>query len=113
MTKSSPAFHDGVKKFSRQGKAKTSEWAEFARHISYQQGDFKKLQTYADLGEQCAKLEKELGAKVHRVFYMATPPTMFGEIPNTSARPDWRGTGNGLGLWSRNRLAMTWNPPAT
>ena len=30
---------------------------------------------------QCAKLEKEWGAKAHRIFYMATPPRMFGEIP--------------------------------
>ena len=102
-------LHDGVKKFSRQGMVKTGEWGEFARHIRYQQGDFKKLQTYTALGEQCAKLEKEWGAKVHRIFYMATPPSMFGEIPNTSARPDWRVTGNGRGSWSRNRSAMTWN----
>ena len=25
--------------------------------------------------------EKEWGAKAHRIFYMATPPNMFGEIP--------------------------------
>ena len=79
-------LHDGVKKFSRQGKAKAGEWREFARHIRYQQGDFKKLQTYTTLGEQCAKLEKEWGAKVHRVFYMATPPSMFGEIPKYLGR---------------------------
>ncbi len=74
-------LHDGVKKFSRHGMVKTVAWGEFARHIHYQQGDFKKLQTYTALGEQCAKLEKEWGAKVHRIFYMATPPSMFGEIP--------------------------------
>lgn len=74
-------LHDGVKKFSRQGMVKTSEWGEFAGHIRYQQGDFKNLQTYTTLGEQCAKLEKEWGTKVHRIFYMATPPSMFGEIP--------------------------------
>jgi glucose-6-phosphate 1-dehydrogenase len=74
-------LHDGVKKFSRQGTVKTGEWVEFARHIHYQQGDFKKLHTYSLLGEKCAKLEKEWGAKVHRIFYMATPPSMFGEIP--------------------------------
>ena len=74
-------LHDGVKKFSRQGTAKAANGAEFAEHIRYQQGDFKKLQTYTALGEQCAKLEKEWGAKAHRIFYMATPPSMFGEIP--------------------------------
>ncbi|MDD5544216.1 MAG: glucose-6-phosphate dehydrogenase [Acidobacteriia bacterium] len=74
-------FYDGVRKFSRQGRVKTGGWGEFARHIRYQQGDFKKLQTYTAVGEQCAKLEKEWGAKVHRIFYLATPPSMFGEIP--------------------------------
>lgn len=74
-------LHDGVRKFSRQGMVKTAEWGEFARHIHYQQGDFKELQTYTALGEQCAKLEKEWGVKGHRIFYMATPPSMFGEIP--------------------------------
>ena len=74
-------LHDGVRKFSRHGKARSGEWSEFARHISYEQGDFKKLQTYVALGERCEKLEKEWGSKAHRIFYMATPPSMFGEIP--------------------------------
>ena len=75
-------LHDGVNQFSRFGKAKDGEWNQFAKHISYQQGDFTKPQTYAALGAQCAKLEKEWGAKAHRIFYMATPPGMFGEIPS-------------------------------
>jgi glucose-6-phosphate 1-dehydrogenase len=74
-------LHNGVNQFSRFGKAKDAAWNQFAKHISYQQGDFKKPQTYAALGSQCAKLEKEWGAKTHRIFYMATPPSMFGEIP--------------------------------
>ena len=74
-------LHDGINQFSRHGKVKAGEWSEFARHIHYQQGDFKKLATYTDLGKQCAKLEKEWAAKAHRIFYMATPPSMFGEIP--------------------------------
>src|ERR1019366_6395805 len=74
-------LHDGVNQFSRFGKAKAPAWNQFVQHIHYQQGDFKKLQTYTALGEQCAKLEKQWGAKVHRIFYMATPPSMFGEIP--------------------------------
>jgi len=74
-------FHDGVNQFSRFGKAKAATWNQFARHIHYQQGDFKKLKTYSTLGKQCAKLEEEWGAKAHRIFYMATPPSLFGEIP--------------------------------
>lgn len=74
-------LHEGVNEFSRRGKVKDDDWGEFARHIHYQQGDFKKPETYTALGEQCAQLEKEWDTKVHRVFYMATPPIMFGEIP--------------------------------
>jgi glucose-6-phosphate 1-dehydrogenase len=74
-------FHDGVKKFSRGGKVKAGGWNNFASHIQYLQGDYGKLQTYTTLGKQCAKLDKEWGAKAQRIFYMATPPIIFGEIP--------------------------------
>ena len=74
-------LHEGVNKFSRRGKVKAGDWQKFAEHISYQKGDFKKIQTYSTLSAHCAKLEKEWAAKSHRIFYMATPPTMFGEIP--------------------------------
>jgi glucose-6-phosphate 1-dehydrogenase len=74
-------LQDGVNQFSRFGKAKTTAWNQFAQHIHYQQGDFKKPSTYAAVGGQCAKMEKQWGTKAHRIFYMATPPSMFGEIP--------------------------------
>lgn len=74
-------LHDGVNQFSRFGKARDATWDQFATHIHYQQGDFKKLQTYTALSAECASLEKAWGTKAHRIFYMATPPSMFGEIP--------------------------------
>jgi glucose-6-phosphate 1-dehydrogenase len=79
-------LHEGVNQFSRFGKAKAGTWNEFARHLTYQQGDFKKPQTYSALGAQCARFDKEWGAKAHRIFYMATPPSMFGEIPKYLGR---------------------------
>ena len=74
-------FHDGVNQFSRTGKVKAGQWNGFASHIHYLQGEFSNLRTYAALSKQCAALEKEWGSKAHRVFYMATPPSLFGEIP--------------------------------
>ena len=59
---------------------KAAAWGDFAANVFYQQGDFQKPQTYKALAEQCAKFEKQWNAKVQRVFYMATPPIMFGEI---------------------------------
>src|ERR1051326_2833944 len=32
-------FLDGVKRFSRNGKVKSTDWKSFANHITYQQGD--------------------------------------------------------------------------
>jgi glucose-6-phosphate 1-dehydrogenase len=74
-------LHDGVNQFSRFGKPQAAAWNQFAQHVHYLQGDFKALATYAALGAQCGKLEKAWGTKAHRIFYMATPPSMFGEIP--------------------------------
>src|ERR1035438_7568003 len=36
---------------------------------------------YTMLGAHCAELERKWGSKAHRIFYMATPPSMFGQIP--------------------------------
>jgi len=74
-------LHEGVNQFSRFGKAKPAAWNQFAKHIHYQQGDFKKLPTYTSLGKQCGQMEKAWGARAHRIFYMATPPSLFGDIP--------------------------------
>jgi glucose-6-phosphate 1-dehydrogenase len=74
-------LRQGVAKFARNGKTVNSKWSEFAAHIHYLQGDFKSNATYKELGRQCSGMEKEWGAKAHRVFYMATPPSLFGEIP--------------------------------
>src|SRR6202451_1020386 len=35
-------LHDGVNQFSRFGKPKAAVWNQFAKHIQYQAGDFKK-----------------------------------------------------------------------
>jgi glucose-6-phosphate 1-dehydrogenase len=74
-------LHEGVKEFARGGKTSVKEWNQFSRHIRYLQGDFKGSATYTELSDQCANLEKEWGSKAERIFYMATPPSLFGEIP--------------------------------
>lgn len=74
-------LHDGVNKFSRQGAVSQRKWDQFAKHIYYQKGDFKKKETYTALKERVRKLETEWKVKVQLIFYMATPPVMFSEIP--------------------------------
>jgi glucose-6-phosphate 1-dehydrogenase len=74
-------LHGGVAKFARAGKTAVQEWHQFSGHIRYIQGDFKSHATYKELSDLCASLEKEWGSKAQRIFYMATPPSLFGEIP--------------------------------
>ena len=78
-------FLDGVKRFSRKGKVKGADWKKFARHVTYQQGDFKDPVTYSNLAKSCAKLDKDWKAKAGRIFHMATPPVMVGIIPKMLA----------------------------
>jgi glucose-6-phosphate 1-dehydrogenase len=75
-------LHEGVKKFASGGDTSAKEWNEVSKHIHYLQGDFKSHATYKELSDQCASLEQEWGAKAERIFYMATPPSLFGEIPS-------------------------------
>lgn len=74
-------LHDGVNKFSRSAKAKESGWRDFSQHIHYVQGDFTKEQTYLSLRRKCDGFEKVWNEKANLIFYLATPPSMFGIIP--------------------------------
>ncbi len=74
-------LRDGVNQFSRFGKVDAEQWNGFASNICYLQGDFKGSATYSALSDHCTKLDTEWNAKAHRVFYMATPPSLFGVIP--------------------------------
>ncbi|MGE5343357.1 MAG: glucose-6-phosphate dehydrogenase [Candidatus Omnitrophota bacterium] len=73
-------LHQGVNMFSRRGTIDDEKWNEFARHIYYQQGDFDRIETYAAIKTQSDKCEKEWKTKPQIIFYMATPPSFFGEI---------------------------------
>jgi glucose-6-phosphate 1-dehydrogenase len=74
-------LHEGVKKFAHRGATAAKEWTEFSSHIRYLRGDFKAHETYKELSDQCLGMEREWGSRAQRIFYMATPPSLFGEIP--------------------------------
>ena len=76
---------DGVKRFSRNGKVKSTGWNDFARHVTYHQGDFKDPATYSNLEKKCAQLDQEWKVKAGHIFHLATPPVMIGVIPRMLA----------------------------
>lgn len=73
-------LHEGVDKFSRQGKAKKDHWDVFTKYLTYLQGEFDATSTYAAIGKQIKALEKKWNATANSVFYLAVPPNQFEGI---------------------------------
>ncbi len=74
-------LHEGVKRFSRRRETKGKAWKAFAANIHYCRGDFKQPKTYSTLAHYLAEIDREWGVKAQRTFYLATPPFLFGVIP--------------------------------
>ena len=75
----------GVKQFARKGNFKSADWKDFSNHITYQQGDFEDPATYSALATRCEQTGKNWRGKAIHIFHMATPPTLFGVIPEMLA----------------------------
>jgi len=84
-------FLEGVKRFSRDKKVKAADWHEFARHITYLQGDFQDPVTYSNLGKRCAQLDAKWKVKAGHIFHLATPPAMVRVIPKLLANAGLNG----------------------
>ena len=102
-------LHDGVKKFSRQGRRKPAEWSEFARHIRYQQGDFKSCKPIRPWANSARNWKRNGAPK-------STASSTWPHRRHVRRNPAYLGKAglardrNGRGSWSRNRSAMTWSP---
>lgn len=73
-------LHDGVNNFSRRGKANKNQWNEFAKCLSYHQGEFNEKSTYSALSKQIDVQEKKWEVTANKIFYLAVPPNAFEEI---------------------------------
>lgn len=65
---------------SRRGAADPTRWSQFASRIEYLVGGFDEDATYSSLAARVARAEEEFGAPAARVFYLSTPPDVFGRI---------------------------------
>lgn len=69
----------GIRQFCKK-KYNKKDWQNFAQLLHYQQADFTDEAAYHKLGKTIQKIEKEWKTEALHVFYMATPPFMFGPI---------------------------------
>ena len=73
-------LRDGVSRFARGGPPAADAWNDFMAAVSYQRGDFDDPAAFSALSERLAGLDAQWNAKAHRIFYLATPPSLFGTL---------------------------------
>ncbi|HSD98104.1 MAG TPA: glucose-6-phosphate dehydrogenase [Patescibacteria group bacterium] len=79
-----------------------SLWTDFAKHLQYQQGFFDEANGYMQLVEKLQKIDKQMGACVTRIFYLATPPNNYDAIlDNLVSSRLSEGCGQGSSKWTR------------
>jgi glucose-6-phosphate 1-dehydrogenase len=81
---------------------KEPEWQSFAKNVYYQQGLFDEPAGYEQLIEKLNNFDKEIGACITRVFYLATPPNNYASIlHNLTETKLSEGCGQGSEKWTR------------
>lgn len=73
-------MREAVDQFSRYAPAQPQMWDSFAQGLFFQPADFGSLDCYKRLGELLHKVDEERGTNGNRIFYLATPPTVFTVI---------------------------------
>lgn len=87
-------LHEGIDKFSRNGKAEDGKWEEFSKHIFYQIADAKDVNSYKEFTTRIENYNNEWQAKANVIFYLAVSPDFFPIIAenickaNLAADPD-------------------------
>jgi glucose-6-phosphate 1-dehydrogenase len=100
----SEQFRDQMKasvdQFSRSGPARDPLWTDFANHLSYISGDFDDASAFTKLRQQLEENDQKFGTLGNRLFYLATPPSVFTKViqqlNNAGLGPKDQATG-----WSR------------
>ncbi len=77
------AFRDRVRREARahlEGEVEEGVWNWLIERVSYTQGNFRDQASYARLSDAIAAVDAERQTGGNVIFYLATPPTLFGEI---------------------------------
>src|SRR5690348_10310333 len=69
-----------VNEFSRSGPVKESLWNDLAQRISYISANFNDTSHFEALKKRLDEYQEQFGAGQNRLFYLATPPSVFPKI---------------------------------
>ena len=77
------AFRDfmetAIRQFSRRS-YNPEVWQRVRENSCYHAGDYNDAEAFANLAKKIDAIEQTLGRPLQRVFYISTPPTVFGDI---------------------------------
>ncbi|HLH25403.1 MAG TPA: glucose-6-phosphate dehydrogenase [Chloroflexota bacterium] len=73
-------LRETAEEYARTRPLRPEVWESFAAGIYYLRGDPSEPETYARLGAQLDELDRTRGTCGRRLFYIATPPTVFSAI---------------------------------
>jgi glucose-6-phosphate 1-dehydrogenase len=79
-------LREGVDKFSRRGRAADADWQKFAANFHYRAAAYDDAGAYGSLAEQLTQLDKSWDASATRIFYLATPPSVFETVAGQLGR---------------------------
>jgi glucose-6-phosphate 1-dehydrogenase len=75
------AFRAGLRKsVEGDGDFNARAWDQFAKTITYVQGQYDDADSYRNLAEVLDKIDEEQGTQNHRLFYLATPPDVYADV---------------------------------
>jgi len=94
---------DSVNTFSRRRPVNPSVWETFSKGLFYCQSQFDDPAGYERLDHLLDRLDQERGTQGNRIFYLATPPSFYGDIGAllSSSGVAKRGAASGASPWAR------------
>jgi glucose-6-phosphate 1-dehydrogenase len=90
------AMNEGLQKFS--GDKDSSKTAGFLRKIYYQRVDAQDASSYINLTNKLSELRQTLNISGNTIFYLSTPPSLYGLIPKNLAKNNMNNQNDG---WKR------------
>jgi glucose-6-phosphate 1-dehydrogenase len=73
-------MREAVERFARIPTPSDTVWNRFAASLAYVPGDPSRADLYGRLGDALAEVERRREARANRLFYCATPPSLYDDI---------------------------------
>lgn len=86
---------DGIKKFSNYKEDEEKIINEFLKHLSYIPVDTDNSEDFNKLKDHLQKLDKDLGTNGNVIYYLSTPPSLYGMIPTLLGKVGLNNSSNG------------------